>query len=111
MPTGDAYSSGRLVPFRLEFAYVLIVETNPFPELFPFPYYAPRTFLGSFLILPSLAVLYTHEPQRILFFHHREHLLDHLLLKETTVIVICLNSANYLRVYFHVFLQCVCASF
>ena len=31
MLTGDAYSSGHLVPFHLGPAYVLLVETNPFP--------------------------------------------------------------------------------
>ena len=33
MQTGDAYSSGHLVPFHLGLAYVLLVENNPFPEL------------------------------------------------------------------------------
>ena len=33
MPTGDAYSSGHLVPSPLGLAYVLLVETNPFPNL------------------------------------------------------------------------------
>ena len=33
MMAGDVYSSGHLVPYHLELAYVLLVETNPFPEL------------------------------------------------------------------------------
>ena len=33
MLTGDDYSSGHLVPSHLELAYVLLVETNPFPKL------------------------------------------------------------------------------
>ena len=33
MPTGDAYSSGHLVPSHLGLAYVLNVEINPFLEL------------------------------------------------------------------------------
>ena len=33
MLTGDACSSGHLVPSHLGLAYVLLVETNPFPEL------------------------------------------------------------------------------
>ena len=33
MLTGDAYSSGHLIPSHLGLAYVLFVETNPFPEL------------------------------------------------------------------------------
>ena len=51
--TGDAYSSGHLVPFHLGLAYVLIVETNLFPELvviFP-DYHAIRISLGTFSIL------------------------------------------------------------
>ena len=32
MLTGDAYSSGHLVSFHLGLAYVLLAETNPFPE-------------------------------------------------------------------------------
>ena len=35
MPTGDVYSSGHLVPSDLGLAYVLLVDTNPFPEIFP----------------------------------------------------------------------------
>ena len=31
MPTGDAHSSGQLVPSSLGLAYVLLVETNPQP--------------------------------------------------------------------------------
>ena len=34
MPTGDAYSSGHLVPSLLGLAYVLLVETNPFFRTF-----------------------------------------------------------------------------
>ena len=33
MLTGDTYSSGHLVPSHLVLAYVLLVETNPYPEL------------------------------------------------------------------------------
>ena len=33
MTTGDAYSSGHLVPMHLGFAYVLLVETNSLPEV------------------------------------------------------------------------------
>ena len=33
MLTGDAYSSGHLVPSHFRLAYVLHVETNLFPEL------------------------------------------------------------------------------
>ena len=33
MPTGEAYSSGHLVPSLLGFAYVLLIETNPFLNL------------------------------------------------------------------------------
>ena len=33
MPTGDAYSFGHLVPSLWGLAYVLLVETNPFPNL------------------------------------------------------------------------------
>ena len=37
IPTGDAYSSGHLVPSHLGLAYssILLVETYLFPELFP----------------------------------------------------------------------------
>ena len=49
MPTGDAYSSGHLVPSHLGHAYVLLVETNDFPELVViFPDYAIRTYLDTF---------------------------------------------------------------
>ena len=52
MPTGDAYSFGHLVPSHLGLAYVLLVETNPFPEpVIIFPDYALRTSLGTFSIL------------------------------------------------------------
>ena len=69
MPTGDAYSSGHLVPslcfvcgrrrvavarYRmicLVLAYVLLVETSPFSELVIFKDYAFRISLGTFLIL------------------------------------------------------------
>ena len=33
MPAGEAYSSGHLVPSHFGFVYVLLVETNAFPEL------------------------------------------------------------------------------
>ena len=45
MPTGDTYSSEHLVPSDLGLAYVLLVETNPFPELVIFPDYTLRTIL------------------------------------------------------------------
>ena len=34
MPTGDAYSSGHLVMSHLGLDLVILVETNPFPEMF-----------------------------------------------------------------------------
>ena len=37
MLTGDAYSSGHLVPSHLGLVYVQLVEINPFPELIFFP--------------------------------------------------------------------------
>ena len=49
MLTGDAYSSGHLVPSHLGLAYVLLVETNPFPELVFFQT-SLRTSLGTFSI-------------------------------------------------------------
>ena len=49
MPTGDAYSSGHLVPSLLGLAYVLLVKTNPFPEFVVIVLdYALRTALGTF---------------------------------------------------------------
>ena len=33
MPTGDAYSFVHQVPSQLGLAYVLLVETDPFPEV------------------------------------------------------------------------------
>ena len=59
-PTGDAFYSGHLVPSHLGLAYVLIVETNPFPELVViFPDYALRTSLGTFSILLTLLEMET----------------------------------------------------
>ena len=58
MPTGDANSSGHLVPSNLGLAYVLHIETNPFPELVViFPDYAIRPSLGTFSILHSFAII------------------------------------------------------
>ena len=52
MPTGDAYSSGHLVPSHFGLAYVQLDETNPFPELVVnFPDYSFRTSLRSFSTL------------------------------------------------------------
>ena len=52
MLTGDAYSSGHLVPSHLRLAYILLVEINLFPELVViFPDYAFRISLGTFSIL------------------------------------------------------------
>ena len=52
MPTGDAYSSGHLFPPNFGLVYVLVVETNPFPEVVViFLDYARRTYLGTFSIL------------------------------------------------------------
>ena len=52
MPTGDALSSEHLVLFHLGLAYVLLVETNPYPKLVVFlPDYVLRTSLGTFQIL------------------------------------------------------------
>ena len=49
MLTGDAYSSGHLVPSHLGLAYALLVETNPFLEFVViFPDYALRISLGTF---------------------------------------------------------------
>ena len=49
MPTGDAYSSGHLVP---SLGYVLLVETYPFSELVViFKGCAPRISIGTFSIL------------------------------------------------------------
>ena len=58
MPTGDAYLSGHLVlsHFGLAYIYVLLVQTNLFPEFVIFPDYAIRTSLGTFSILPSASV-------------------------------------------------------
>ena len=56
MLSGDAYSSGHLVPSHIGLAYVLLVETNPFPELVFFLDYSLRTFLGTFSILLINAV-------------------------------------------------------
>ena len=53
MLTGEAYSSGQLVPSHLGLAYVLFVETNPFPELIIFPAFSLRTTVGTFSILPD----------------------------------------------------------
>ena len=51
MPTGYAYSSGHLAPSHLGFAYVLLVETNLFPEFdVIFADYTLRTSLGTFSI-------------------------------------------------------------
>ena len=51
MPTGDAHSSGHLVPSYLGFAYVLFVETNRFQELVvDYPDYAHRRSLGTYSI-------------------------------------------------------------
>ena len=58
MPTGDAYSSGPLIPSYLGLAYALIVETDPYPELAViFPDYAIRTSLGTFSILLYLEIV------------------------------------------------------
>ena len=63
MPTGDAYSSGHLFRSHLGLAYVLLVETNSFPNLSLFPGLCssnlPRYFLdfaSNYLVLsfPSL---------------------------------------------------------
>ena len=58
MPTGDAYSSGHLVPSHLGLAYVLLVETNPFSErVVIFLHCALRTSLGTFSILLSEGIV------------------------------------------------------
>ena len=55
MLTGDAYSSGHLVPSHSGLAYVLLVETNPFLELVViFPDYALRISFGTFSILLAI---------------------------------------------------------
>ena len=51
MLTGDAYSSGHLVPPHLGLASVLLVETHLFPELVYFPDYAFRISLSTFSVL------------------------------------------------------------
>ena len=53
MPTGDAYSSSYLVTPHLELAYVLHVETNPFPRPVKklFQDLALWEFFGTFSIL------------------------------------------------------------
>ena len=52
MPTGDAYSSGHLVPSHLGLTYVPLVDTNSFPELvIIFSDYAIRTSLCTFSVL------------------------------------------------------------
>ena len=64
MLTGDAYSSGHLVPFHLGLAYVLHVETNPFPEIVVFSDYAFRISLGTFSLLlehPSTLTRFAYE--------------------------------------------------
>ena len=60
MLTGDAYSSGHLVPSHLGLAYVLLVETNPFPELVFFPDYSLQTSVGTFSILPFIHNIVIH---------------------------------------------------
>ena len=58
MLTGGAYSSGHLDLSLLGLAYVLLVETNLFPELVViFPDYAIRISLGTFSILLSNFIL------------------------------------------------------
>ena len=52
MQTGDAYSSQHLVSSYFGLAYVVLVETNSFPELdVIFPDYAIRTSVGTFSVL------------------------------------------------------------
>ena len=52
MLTGETYSSGHLVPSHLALAYVLLADTNIFPELVViFQDYAIQKFLGTFSIL------------------------------------------------------------
>ena len=70
MPTGGACSSGHLVPFFLGLANLLLVETNPFPNL---SNYALRISLGSFLILLQNTKLQGEEEVRILN-HHYKHM-------------------------------------
>ena len=45
MLTGDAYSSGHMVPSHLGLAYVLLVETNPFLKFILCTSIIPRYFL------------------------------------------------------------------
>ena len=51
MLTGESYSSEHLVPSNLELAYVLLVETNPFPELVTFSGLFTSNILRYFLDL------------------------------------------------------------
>ena len=70
MPTGDSYCSGHLIPSYLGLAYVLLVETNPFPELVViFPDYTLRTSLGSFSILLCHRKLQSYGKFRKLYRH------------------------------------------
>ena len=73
MLTGDAYSSRDLVPSYLELAYVLLVETNPFP----------RTLLYSENLDEIYKQLHTFLQQNILHRRWRQRLSKrrHLLLK------------------------------
>ena len=61
MPTGDAYSSGHLIPSHLGLAHVLLVETNSFPELVVIcPDYAIRTSLDTFSSLLCMELVGTN---------------------------------------------------
>ena len=64
----SCFSRGRLLlrtpgPVHFGLAYVLLVETNPFPELVViFLDYAPRTSLGTFSILLSIECRFLNIP-------------------------------------------------
>ena len=62
MPTGVAYSSRHLVQSHLRLAYVLLVETNPFPErVFFLSDYTLRTSLGTLSIFLNKTIKNKHD--------------------------------------------------
>ena len=64
MPIGEDYSSWHLVQSHLELAYVQLVDTNPFPEIFViFLNNTLLTFPGTFwILLPSCDMTETIQP-------------------------------------------------
>ena len=89
MPTWDAYSYGHLVPSNLGLIYVLLDETNPFPELIHF-----------YIVLSLIIKILVHHHFNELFNDRRKQ----SQASEKVISIHCMSLCMHLR---HKFTACM----